>query len=118
MQKIQSGLRCGLRSRWFYGVSLGLAVGLATLLSPWASQNPDGLDRVAQDQEFESRAAEHPVAHQLPFYQAFDEYAMRGVPDALATPLAGLVGTLVTFGLTWGVGKWVVAKPETSHKDP
>jgi cobalt/nickel transport protein len=41
----------------------------------------------------------------------FDEYALRGVPEAVATPLAGLVGTLATFGLAWGIGK-VLARPK------
>lgn len=101
MQKIQ----ISQRYRRFYGLSLGIALGIATALSPLASQNPDGLDRVAQDQKFDHRAADHSIAHRLPFYQVFDEYAVRGMPESLATPLAGLIGTVVTFGLTWGLGK-------------
>jgi cobalt/nickel transport protein len=81
---------------------------IAVFLSPWASSNPDGLDRVSQDQGFHTRAVENPPAHKLPFYGIFNEYALRGVPDAIATPLAGLAGTLATFGIAWAVGKLVV----------
>ncbi len=91
-------------------VSLLIAVGL----SPFASQNPDGLDRVAQDLKFEHKAAADAPATKLPFHQLFDEYAMRGVPKHVATPLAGLVGTLVTFGLAVGVGKVVIPRSQSS----
>lgn len=96
------------RNRTFVLVGLGSALLIAVLLSPFASSNPDGLDRVSQDYGFDKQATENPAAHNLPFYQVFDEYAMRGVPEAIATPLAGLAGTLVTFGLAWGVGKLAV----------
>lgn len=84
---------------------LGVALLIAIFLSPFASQNPDGLDRVSQDHGFDQKATEDTPARQLPFYTIFDEYAMRGVPETLATPLAGLAGTLITFGLAWGAGK-------------
>jgi cobalt/nickel transport protein len=93
------------RNRIFVMSGLGVALLIGVFLSPFASQNPDGLDRVAQDLKFDKKAAEAPPAHKLPFYQVFDEYALRGVPQPLATPLAGLLGTLATFGLAWGIGK-------------
>jgi cobalt/nickel transport protein len=96
------------RNRAFVLVGLGTALLIGVLLSPFASQNPDGLDRVAQDHGFDTKASENPVAHQLPFHQVFDEYALRGVPDAIATPLAGLAGTLAAFGLAWGIGRLTV----------
>jgi cobalt/nickel transport protein len=96
------------RNLIFVGTGLGVAIAIATLISPFASSNPDGLDRVAQDLEFENRAEEDLHATQRPLAQIFDEYALKGVPQALATPLAGLVGTLATFGLAWGAGKLLV----------
>jgi cobalt/nickel transport protein len=53
----------------------------------------------------------------LPFAQVFDEYAVKGVPEAVATPIAGLVGTLATFGLAWGIGKLVVRGSGSSFTD-
>jgi cobalt/nickel transport protein len=105
-----------VRNRAFLLTGLGAALVIGVLVSPFASQDPDGLDRVAQDHKFEEKAAE-PVAQQLPFYALFDEYALRGVPDAIATPLAGLIGTLATFGLAWGVGKLTVRKSANSNNE-
>lgn len=96
---------------------LGAALLIAVLLSPFASSDPDGLDRVSQDYGFDAAAVEEPPAHKLPFYQVFDEYALRGVPEGVATPLAGLVGTLVTFGLAWGIGKVLIRPNASSSED-
>jgi cobalt/nickel transport protein len=103
-----------MRNRAFIFTGLGAALLVAIFLSPLASSNPDGLNRVAADHGFEKRAAESPVAHKLPFYSVFEAYALRGVPDAIATPLAGGVGTLVTFGLAWGAGKLLVKGSDKS----
>ncbi len=91
-------------------VLLGLAVALliAVFLSPFASSNPDGLNRVAQDHGFDKKAQTGTIAKQLPFFAVFENYAVRGLPKGIATPLAGLVGTLVTFGIAWGAGKLLV----------
>lgn len=100
--------RTQTRNQAFIITGLGTALLIAVFLSPFASSDPDGLDRVSQDHEFDSKAVENPPAHRLPFYGLFDEYALRGVPEGIATPLAGLIGTLVTFGLAWGAGKLLV----------
>jgi cobalt/nickel transport protein len=91
-------------------VLLGLAAALliAVFLSPFASSNPDGLDRVSQDHGFNQKAQADPIAKRLPFFAVFEEYAVRGVPKGIATPLAGLFGTLVTFGIAWSAGKLLV----------
>jgi cobalt/nickel transport protein len=99
----------------FVIIGLGSALLIAIFLSPFASSDPDGLDRVSQDLQFEHKATEDAPAQKLPFAQIFDEYALKGVPEEIATPMAGLVGTLVTFGLAWGIGKLVV---KNSHSSP
>ncbi|MBF2049178.1 MAG: PDGLE domain-containing protein [Leptolyngbya sp. IPPAS B-1204] len=96
------------RNRAFVITGLGIALLVAVLLSPFASSDPDGLDRVAQDHGFDTKATEDAPAQRLPFYNIFEEYALRGAPDGIATPIAGLIGTLVTFGLAWGAGKLFV----------
>ncbi|ACK70607.1 putative cobalt transport protein [Gloeothece citriformis PCC 7424] len=98
------------RNRVFILTGLGIALIVAVFLSPFASPDPDGLDRVSQDLEFEDRAIEDAPAKKLPFYGVFEEYALRGVPEGIATPLAGLIGTLATFGIAWGIGKLVVRR--------
>lgn len=108
------------RNRAFVIAGLGVALLIAIFLSPLASKDPDGLDRVSKDLKFEEKAAEDAPAKKLPFYAVFEEYALRGVPEPLQTPLAGLVGTLATFGLAWGIGKLAVrgnAPSSTEHDD-
>lgn len=100
------------RNRAFVISGLGIALLVAVFLSPFASQDPDGLDRVSQDHGFENKASEEPPSQKLPFYQVFEEYALRGVPEQIQTPLAGLIGTLATFGLAWGAGKVLVRNRE------
>lgn len=105
------------RNRLFIGVGLGVSLGIAALLSPFASQHPDGLDRVARDLKFDEKATSEPLTHKLPFYSVFEEYAVRGVPEALATPLAGAIGTVATFGLAWGLGKLAIRRSAKLQED-
>lgn len=110
--------RLQTRNRAFVLAGLGIALLVAVFVSPFASQDPDGLDRVAQDHEFEQKAVEDAPAQRLPFYQVFEEYSLRGVPETIATPLAGLIGTLATFGIAWGIGKLVVRQPGSPPSPP
>ncbi|MEH2261312.1 PDGLE domain-containing protein [Nostoc sp.] len=107
------------RNRAFVIAGLGIALLIAIFLSPLASKNPDGLDRVSKDLKFDSKELGEKPAQKLPFYGIFNEYALRGVPEAIATPLAGLIGTLTTFGLAWGIGKLVIrgsSLPSTQYE--
>ncbi|HEY9708862.1 MAG TPA: PDGLE domain-containing protein [Oculatellaceae cyanobacterium] len=105
------------RNRALILTGLGISLLIAVFLSPFASQDPDGLDRVSQDLKFENKAVEDAPARKLPFSAVFDEYALKGVPEAIATPIAGLVGTLATFGLAWGIGKLVVRGSDSATTD-
>ncbi|HEY9601936.1 MAG TPA: PDGLE domain-containing protein [Allocoleopsis sp.] len=105
------------RNRAFIIAGLGVALLIAIFLSPFASSNPDGLDRVSQDLKFGHKASKDTPARQLPFAQVFNEYALKGVPQAVATPLAGLIGTLATFGLALAIGKLVVRGSESSSRE-
>jgi cobalt/nickel transport protein len=106
---------------------LGLALLVAIFLSPFASQNPDGLDRVAKDQGFDKKELEETPAKKLPFYTVFDSYALKFIPgynkdgfsNKIATSVAGVAGTLTTFGLAWGIGKLAVrgASSSARHDD-
>ncbi len=98
------------RNRVFMLGGLSVALLIGVFLSPFASKSPDGLDRVSEDLKFNHKEAQVKPAQKLPFYAVFDQYALRGVPGAIATPLAGLAGTLGTFGLAWGIGKLVTGR--------
>lgn len=81
--------------RWVWG-GLGIALVLA-LLSPLASPYPDGLERVAEDLGFIERAQE-------PLYEVIPDYAFPGISnEALATIAAGVVGTLLVYGVAVGL---------------
>lgn len=99
-----------MRYQAFFLSGLGIALVIAAILSPFASPDPDGLNRVAEDLEFTDREQAEPPAQQLPFANIFDGYALQGAPEAVATPIAGIVGVLATFGLTWAAGKLLVRK--------
>ena len=80
---------------WIVGLLIALAV---TLISPLASAWPDGLERVAEDKGFIEVAQDAP-------YEVIPDYVFPGIGnDAVATILAGIVGTVVVFGLAYGLG--------------
>lgn len=80
-------------NRWlaFIGAGLALAIGI-TLFSPFASDDPDGLERVAEDQGFIDEAEE-------PGYNILPDYSIPGIDDERAsTILSGIVGVLFLAG--------------------
>ena len=105
------------RNRAFVIAGLGVALLIAIFISPFASKAPDGLNRVSQDLKFDNKALGETPAHKLPFAGIFQGYALKGVPEGVATPLAGMVGTLAVFGLAWGIGKLVVRGSDSSLSD-
>jgi hypothetical protein len=85
---------------WIAGLLLALVVAL---LSPLASSQPDGLERVAEDEGFLDRAREAP-------FQIIADYAFPGIEnEALATIVAGLLGTGLLFGLGYGLA-WLLRR--------
>jgi cobalt/nickel transport system permease protein len=81
--------------RWVWG---GLAVAIVlALFSPLASPHPDGLERVAENLGFIERAQE-------PLYEVIPDYVFPGISnEALATITAGVVGTLIVYGVAVGL---------------
>ena len=85
------------------GLAISLAV--ATFLAPFASENPDGLEYVGGEKlnilPTEGTTPPPPVAAPIP------DYAMPGLSrsKSLATAAAGVVGTLVVFGVGLGLAR-------------
>lgn len=78
---------------WIAGYFIALAV---TLLAPFASASPDGLERVAEDQGFIDTARDAP-------YAVIADYVLPGIEsEALATILAGVIGVTIIFLLLAG----------------
>lgn len=83
---------------WIVGLLIALALAL---LSPLASPHPDGLERVAEDKGFLERAGE-------PLYELIPDYLFPGIADeAAATMVAGVVGTLLLFGLGYDLARFL-----------
>ena len=79
--------------------------GMALFASPFASQWPDGLDKTAEALGFYEKAAGPILAAPIP------NYAMPGIHwSALATSVAGAVGTIVAFGLAWWLARVLVPR--------
>ena len=88
-----------MKSKWWL-ISLVVCLAVACL-SPLASSSPDGLERVAEDKGFIGLGREAP-------FQVVADYVFPGIEnEALATILAGLIGTLILFGVAYGVA-WLV----------
>ena len=86
-----------MKSKWWL---IALVVCLAVAcFAPLASSSPDGLERVAEDKGFIGLAGEAP-------FQIIADYVFPGIEsEALATIVAGIVGTLILFGMAYGLAK-------------
>jgi hypothetical protein len=93
-----------LKFKWWHGALI--LVLLLAILSPLASSSPDGLERVAGDKGFIGAAVK-------PFFKIVPDYVIPGVSnEALAVILAGLLGTLILFGIGYGLAKLLRVKRE------
>jgi cobalt/nickel transport system permease protein len=93
---------------WLMGLLIALAL---VLLSPLASSSPDGLERVAEDKGFIDVA-------QGPSFEIIADYMFPGVEnEAAATILAGLVGTVVVFGIVYALA-YLVANLRRARRAP
>lgn len=83
-------------------IAVGLLIALAvTFASPFADPNPDGLERVAEDHGFLSAAQE-------PSFNVLPDYTVPFIQDSAAsTIVAGIIGTLVVAGVSYGVARLV-----------
>jgi cobalt/nickel transport system permease protein len=82
---------------WVVGGGLLLALLLAFAVSPFASAEPDGLERVAIDRDFDDTATEHAAAG-----SPLADYTVRGVGGDVSTSMAGVAGVAVTFAVASG----------------
>ena len=85
--------------KWWH-VALAICLAIA-FFAPLASSSPDGLEKVAEDNGFISAEREAP-------FQLLADYMFPGIENkAVATILAGLIGTLVIFGMVYGLA-WLI----------
>ncbi len=95
-----------MKSKWWL-ISLGACLVVACL-SPLASSSPDGLERVAEDKGFIGLAKKAP-------FQVVADYVFPGIEnEALATILAGLIGTLIVFGVVYVLARLLTLRKKRS----
>ena len=98
--------------RLFVIAGLLVTVGLALVVSGFASSSPDGLEKVAEDKGFLETAKEHQFAD-----GPLADYAVKGVGnERLSTGLSGLIGVLITFGV--GLGLFTLVRGRRSGSGP
>jgi len=82
-----------MNNKWVIA-TLFLALFIGTILSPFASPQPDGLEKVAEDNGFIDLA-------QNLFTAPIPDYLIPGISnEVIATGLAGFIGVLLTLGIT------------------
>ena len=84
-------------TRW---IAVGLLIALAlAFVSPLADANPDGLERVAEDQGFIDEAKEPP-------YTILPDYTVPFIESEVVTTIAaGIIGVLVVGGIGFGIAR-------------
>ncbi len=82
------------------------AVLLALVVSPFASSWLDGLERVAEKKGFLEKGSVKPAVR-----SPVPDYLMPGVKnEKVATAIAGALGTLLVFGIGYGLAAILGAK--------
>jgi cobalt/nickel transport protein len=85
--------------RLFLLGGLLVTAGLALFVSGFASSSPDGLEKVATDKGFLQTARDHLFAD-----GPLADYTVKGIDnERLSTGVSGLIGVLVTFGISFAL---------------
>jgi uncharacterized membrane protein YhaH (DUF805 family) len=80
----------GRLARYWWVAGLAIAAFVVIVLVPLASSDPDGLQRVAEDQGFIGAARDA-------LFSIIPDYAVPGVDGNLSRILAGLIGVVIVF---------------------
>lgn len=84
-----------MKTKWWL-VALLVCLAVASL-SPLASSAPDGLEKVAEDGGFISLAEDSP-------FLVIADYIFPGIKnEAVATILAGIIGTIILFSVAYSL---------------
>lgn len=92
-----------LARHYWWAVGLLIAALVVVVLVPFASSDPDGLERVAEDKQFVESAKDSR-------YEWLPDYSIPGLEGNLSTILAGLIGIAVVVGLTVLYGRYLAAR--------
>jgi len=99
LDRAQLADRRPAKIRVFAIAALLVTFFVAAVVSQFAADAPDGLERVALDTGITSNAADSPLSNGL-----FADYATEGVEnESLSLAIAGVAGTLVTLAVGFGL---------------
>jgi cobalt/nickel transport system permease protein len=91
--------RAPVKMRTFLIGGIVAAFIFAVVISQFAVDNPDGLERVAEDTGFASSEHTHPMGGSV-----FADYATEGVEnEQVSLAVAGIAGTLITLAVGGGI---------------
>ena len=100
------------RRNGFLLVGLLVSLLLAGVVSSFASGDPDGLERVAEDKGFADTAEDHALAD-----TPLADYGNPENGDGIGTPLAGVLGVGITFAFGLGLFALVKRRDDGSDSD-
>lgn len=93
-------------NRKFYLIFLLVSIGLAGIVSFYASSSPDGLEKVAEDVGFIETAKDHTLDN-----SALADYGVAGIEnERLSVGIAGILGVLATGVLMYLIIKFISRK--------
>jgi len=76
-----------------------VALGFAAVVSQFAVDEPDGLERVAEDEGFIDAATDHAFGDSI-----FADYATRGIDnEQISLAVAGVAGVVLTLTVMGGI---------------
>jgi cobalt/nickel transport system permease protein len=91
-----------------------IVIGLLLLVAPFASQLPDGLDRVAQSLGFETKKIEN-----MGFSTPLKDYRFYGIDSpVLSTIAAGLTGTGIVFAISFLLAGVLIPRKKNADNSP
>ena len=93
-------------NRKFYLIFLLVSIGLAGIVSFYASSSPDGLEKVAEDVGFIETAKDHSLDN-----SALADYGVAGIEnERLSVGIAGILGVIATGVLMYLIIKFISRK--------
>ena len=104
-----------MRGKYFFIIGLGLSLIIAFFLSQLASNCPDGLEKIAEDQGFPDNTDNVVLWKDSPA----PDYIIPGLKsEGLATGAAGVAGTLAVAGLGFIVSRFIGLKRRKDNPNP
>ncbi|MBI5814359.1 MAG: PDGLE domain-containing protein [Nitrospinae bacterium] len=100
-----------MRNRYFFLTAMGVCLVLAAFVSPYASESPDGLEKVAAQGGFAPMEKES-SARSLALFAGYTFPAPWGGKGA-----AGIFGALLAAAAGYGVGKFITRKSAAASTD-